>query len=781
MTGYDLLEKPWIPVAGTNGIPMVDDRGKPVRFGIRDMLLKAGSVKLAVSMEEHRVPVLRLLLALAYRILPGPGEGGRPEDVWRDLYERDGFDGDAVNAYLDRWAPRFDLLDPGRPFMQTPGLETARGPVALRDADPATRGVGPFRGPSMPEGGYDPGEAALKLLSIQAWDTAGIKPAAKGSPTARRGREYAPHGLPGMGLCGVMDMAWLEGPDLYHTLILGWSPECRRQGDQAVWERDDPPGPAPVAGRRPAGPADCLTWPSRRVLLKGGADGVTAAAVTYGDAIDPVAMHGIEPMACWVHDRSHPGLFRPRGMNRPRPLADRLDGILPASSADPDLCPAGLSWAASHLPVAAGVDLGLRLRTSSMNYGTQASIILDMETHDSVILPDLLTHTGGALLHGTASALLDIDKAWSDYRLAMMAAAGGNPGGNPARLRALLAQAGTEISQPLDEALERVLAGDDPTGALSDLVSTVRDQPTPDSPPAFTPHNGVVPTLARERLETRLSAAILGRDLANLTGLADAIAGEQEGLDRAAREAMGRGWPASALTHAYGRSEATVKRLRTGDAGTGDRKGPDPRPGMIDARLRREALSTLFAGLCTWANEEAGVSKMRIEQATGVNRMTLQRRVDKQVKHDAEGHPLWQIWMPGDTWADQYTVTAVTLGVATAMESTAANPDRERMERLLGKWARRPRMLKDRVSGLRILPHTEYDIRPDPSRVQARRERLASGTGTRAAGRRRSLTDEDDARILQAYEAKEATVKELADRYGVSVPTIYNSLRRGRG
>lgn len=772
MTGYDLLEEPWIPV--------VDDRGVRGEWGIRRVLHGAGRVSLADPMEEHRIPVLRLLLALAYRILPGAGDAGRSADVWMDLYERDGFDEAAVDAYLDSWAPRFDLLDPRWPFMQTPGLETARGPIPLRDADPATRGVAPFKGPAMPEGGYTPAEAALKLLSIQAWDTAGIKPAAKGSPTARKGREYAPHGLPGMGLCGMMDMAWLEGPDLYHTLILGWAPECRREGDQPIWERDTRPGPEPLAGRRPAGPADCLTWPSRRVLLQGGEDGVTAATVTYGDTVDPVAMYGIEPMACWVHDRSHPGLFRPRGMNRSRPLAGWLDGILPASSADPDLCPAGLSWSASHLPVAAGVDLGLRVRTSSMIYGIQGSTILDMETHDSAIVPDLLTRTGGAMLRRTASGLLDIDRAWTDYRLAMMAAAGGNPAGNPARLNAVRDQASTEVRQPLDTALGQVLAGYDPTGALSDAVSTVRDQPMPDSPPTFMPYKGVIPTQARERLEARLSAALLGRDLTNLTDLADAIAGEQEGLDLAAREAMGRGWPASALAHAYGRSEATVKRLRTGEAGTGDRKGPDPRPGMIDARLRREALSTLFAGLCAWATA-SGVSLMRIEQATGVNRMTLQRRVNKQRVLDAEGDPLWQIWMPGDIWADQYTVTAVTLGVATVMEPVATIHDRERMERLLGKWARRPRMLKDRVSGLRILPHVEYDIRPDPSRVQAGRERPASGNGTRAAGRRRSLTDEDDARILKAYEAKEATVKELADRYGVSVPTIYNSLRRCRG
>lgn len=769
MTGYDLLEEPWIPV--------VDDHGDPGEWGIRRVLHEAGRVRLAFSMGEHGVPVLRLLLALSYRILPGPGEGGRPEDMWLDLYERDGFDEDAVDAYLDRWAPRFDLLDPSRPFMQTPGLETGRGPVPLRDADPATRDAGPFRGPSMPEGGYDPGEAALKLLSIQAWDTAGIKTAAKGSPTAHTGKEYAPHGFPGMGLCGIMDMAWLEGPDLYHTLILGWSPACRREGDQAVWERGNPPGPAPVAGRRPIGPADCLTWPSRRVLLQGGADGVTAAAVAYGDTIDPAAMHGIEPMACWVRDRHDPGLIRPRGMNRPQSLASWLNGILPASPADRDLCPSGLSWAASHLPVAAGVDIGLKLRTSSMIYGTQGSTITGFETYDSGIVPDCLTHTGAAVLRRTASGLLDIDNAWTDYRLAMMSAAGGNPNGSPARSKALRDQASIEIRQPLETALGRILAGDDPTGALSDLVSTVRGQPAPDSPPAFMARNGVIPALARRRLEARLSAALLGRGLANLTDLADAIAGEQEGLDQAAREAMGRGWPASALTRAYGRSEATIKRLRKGRAGTGGRKGPDPRPGMIDARIRREALSTLFSDLCAWANG-SGVSLMRIEQATGVNRMTLQRRVDKRVEHDAEGHPLWQIWMPGDTWADQYTVRAVTLGVATVMESTATVQDRDRMERLLDAWARRPRMLKDRASGLRILPHVEYDIRPDPAKVQDGQDRPASGT--RAAGRRRRLTKEDDARILQAYESKKATVKELAGRYGVSAPTIYNSLRRGR-
>ena len=763
--GYNLIDQPWIGVA--------DADGTHHGWGIRKVLHEAGGIRgLDEGEAAYRVPVLRLLTAIAYRILPGPETGQDPMEQWRRLYGRDGFDPDLVDAYLDRWHDRFDLFARDRPFMQYPGLATRKGPRPLVLADPVARGIGPGQ-VFVPEEGVDPARAALMLLSIQAWDTAGIKPAADGSPSARSGHEYPPHGLPGQGMCGLLDMAWLEGPDLYHTLLLGWAPPCRRKGDRAAWERPLPPSPGPVLGRRPEGPADCLTWTGRRILLQGGPDGVDGAIVAYGDIVDPTTLHGIEPMARWAARTRKGSSPRPAGIpSGPKPtLARAITGIIPSSAENPDVCPAGIAWDAQALDTA-GADLGLSLHTMAVSYGRQASGITDIAAHTAPIIPDWLTPLGGRILARTARALTDMDDAWVSYRIRMMRAAGGRPeGGGPDRLNAVRAAARDENALDMQNAMSLLLQGRaDPVGILEDMARRIKGRPVPDQPRNFLHRNGQDPIQALGVLHGRLSQAILGEGLSRLTDVAQAIEAGNRRLEDTARNAMNHGWTPASLARAYGMSEATLNRLQDGAKTADEPETADPRPAMLDARACIQTLSGLLISLCR-AGEHEGASRERLESASGLSHMTLHRRLARP----AEGaDDAWRVWMPEDQGVEGLAPHAAALA-ASAMAVGGANE--QRLQRLLRTWERQPRILRDGASGLSILPQTEW-------RLQPRTGGLKRDQGQplhRRRGRAKRLDADDDKRIARLYNQGKATVNELAVRYHVSAGTIYNSIKRTKG
>lgn len=763
--GYNLVDRPWIGVVGVDGTHH--------EWGIRRVLHEAGRIGgLDEGEEAYRLPVLRLLMAIAYRILPGPESGRDPAEQWRILYGRDGFDPDLVDAYLDRWYDRFDLFDPVRPFLQYPGLSTRRGPRPLPLADPVARGIGPGQA-FVPEGGVDPARAALMLLSIQAWDTAGIKAASDGSPSARSGREYPPHGLPGLGMCGLLDMAWMEGPDLYRTLLLGWAPPCRRSGDRAAWERPLPPSPGPVLGRRPEGPADCLTWAGRRVLLEGGPDGVAGAAVAYGDIVDPTTLHGMEPMARWAARTRKGPARRPAGKpSGPRQtLARAVSGIIPSCADDPGVCPAGIAWDAQALDTA-GADLGLSLHTMAVFYDSHASSIADVFARSEAIIPDWLTPLGGRILAGTARSLTDMDDAWADYRVRMMRAAGGRPDADPGRMGAARAAVRDETADGMQEAMSQLLQGRaDPVDILEGMARRIKSRPAPDQSGGFLHRGGQSPVQAQGVLEARLSQAIFGPGLSRLTDIAQAIEADNEKLEGLARTAMKHGWTPASLARAYGMSEAALKRLRDGANTVGGPETADPRPAMFDARARIQTLSGLLISLCR-AGEHEGISRERLESASGLSHMTLHRRLARSAEGAGEPDAAWRVWMPENQGAESLTPHAAALA-ALAM---AAYEDEQRMQRLLRTWQYRPRILRDGASGLRILPQTEWRLQPKTGGLKHDQRQALRGR----PGRAKRLDAEDDKRIARLYDQGKATVNELAARYHVSAGTIYNSLKRTR-
>lgn len=154
--------------------------------------------------------------------------------------------------------------------------------------------------------------------------------------------------------------------------------------------------------------------------------------------------------------------------------------------------------------------------------------------------------------------------------------------------------------------------------------------------------------------------------------------------------------------------------------------------------------------------------------------MTLHRRLARPAEGAGDPDDAWRVWMPEDQGVEGLAPHAAALA-ASAMAVGGANE--QRLQRLLSTWERQPRILRDSVSGLRILPQTEW-------RLQPRTGSLKRDQGQplhRRRGRAKRLDSDDDKRIASLYGQGKATVNELAVRYHVSASTIYGSLRRTRG
>jgi len=116
---FDLRDRPWLPVRVG-----LDTR----HVGLRWLLSHAHEVDdLAVAIPPAATGLWRVLYALAARIT-GLDDPDLSADEWTDLRlqvaERGRMDESAVDAYLDRWAERFDLFHPERPWLQDPRLSS---------------------------------------------------------------------------------------------------------------------------------------------------------------------------------------------------------------------------------------------------------------------------------------------------------------------------------------------------------------------------------------------------------------------------------------------------------------------------------------------------------------------------------------------------------------------------------------------------------------------------------------------------------------------------------
>lgn len=257
---FDLLHEAWLPVRTLDG--------SPAEVGLREALCNAHDYTgLADPSPMVTLALHRLLLAIAHRAMNGP----ESHAAWMELWRARRLPADAVSAYLNAHADRFDLFHAEHPFFQVAGLQTIdkngatpASPVGRLEVTAATGNNAvlfsheqdrhPRRWPAA--------VAARHLVCAQATALGG----GKGPTTNVFGpHPYTSHATQ-VGGVGVL----LAGRTLAETLILNLvrydaeRPLPKTADDRPIWERDAyrPPGE-----HFPDGYVDYLTFPSRYARL----------------------------------------------------------------------------------------------------------------------------------------------------------------------------------------------------------------------------------------------------------------------------------------------------------------------------------------------------------------------------------------------------------------------------------------------------------------------------------------------------------------------------------
>ena len=306
---YDLRFEPWIPVERLDGTADV--------VSIRDALVGAHQIRrISGEIPGEGLALLRFLLSFVYCInydLEGAGEKQKKER-WEKLRSQGSFKADQIDEYLADYPNEFDLFDDEHPFYQIPGLaymaEKEFDSVSELMLDVPNPEKGKFlfsmRSPEHLDSlSFD--LAARYLVVAHAYDKSGIKSPVIGNTSAKSGKAYAPKGALGTGWCGALGGIYLEGQNLFETLLLNFvlflsNVPVISQDDYAPWERKVPS--ADTCQREPTGPVDLLTWQSRRIRLVPSEDGscVRGVIISYGDILIPANKQRFEMMTGWQRD-----------------------------------------------------------------------------------------------------------------------------------------------------------------------------------------------------------------------------------------------------------------------------------------------------------------------------------------------------------------------------------------------------------------------------------------------------------------------------------------------
>ena len=307
---FNLATDPWIPVIYQDGTCQ--------EVSIRTVFEDAEQIReVSGDSPQQVLPMLRLLLAILHRQLSRGGTKSEDDllDWWGDTWESGHFDLDGILAYLASAKDRFDLFDSGHPFYQVAGLEYAgKDPDGvdelIADVPKSEKFLFSLRNRDCVDG-LTFAEAGRWLVFQQAYAIAGIKTPVKGNTHVKSGKVYPPKGAVGTGMLGAEGGVFLEGANLFETLMLnlvlfdnarGGKPIVGCEEDVPSWERDEisPDYRIPAPGE-PYGPIQCYTWQSRRMRLVHNDEGTRVIGVIscYGDI--PVVMdkEGSEPMTAW--------------------------------------------------------------------------------------------------------------------------------------------------------------------------------------------------------------------------------------------------------------------------------------------------------------------------------------------------------------------------------------------------------------------------------------------------------------------------------------------------
>lgn len=427
---FNLSTDPWIPVIYHDGVCR--------EVSIEALFRDVNQIREISGDSPQQVePILRLLLAILYRQL---SQGGtKTEDAlldwWGETWENGHFDLDGIVAYLSSVRDRFDLFDSSCPFYQVAGLEYAdKDPDGvdelIADVPKSDKFLFSLRNRNRIDG-LSFAEASRWLIFQQAYATAGIKTPVKGNTHVKSGKVYPPKGAVGTGMLGAEGGMFLEGANLFQTLMInlvlfdnarGGRPIVGCEEDVPSWERGEisPDYRIPSPGE-PYGPVQCYTWQSRRMRLVPNDDGTRVIGVIscYGDI--PVVMdkEGSEPMTAWRTSTSQQkslGLSYvprlPKSHDPTRAIWRGLASIVSVGQ-DGDLRPGVVRWierlryeevlSPEEFPVVA-------IHAQSMAYGTQNSVFADAIDDKFDLSVSLFEHDSNAC--NRALATIDsIDQA----------------------------------------------------------------------------------------------------------------------------------------------------------------------------------------------------------------------------------------------------------------------------------------------------------------------------------------------------------------------------------
>ena len=395
---FDLRIEPWIPVERLDGTVGV--------VSIRDALVDAHQIRrISGEVPGEGLALLRFLLSFVYCInyeLEGAGEKQKKEH-WEKLRSQGRFGVDQVDEYLADYPHEFDLFDDEHPFYQIPGLaymgekEFDSVSELMLDVPKPEKFLFSMRSPehlnSLP---FD--LAARYLVVAQAYNTAGIKSPVVGNTSAKSGKAYAPKGALGTGWCGALGGIYLEGQNLFETLLLNFvlflsNASVIAPDDYAPWEREVPS--ADTCQREPTGPVDLLTWQSRRIRLVPSGDGtcVCGVIISYGDVLIPANKQRFEMMTGWRESKQQQKKLgtatvplMPVAPDTARALWRGLPSLLTLADGG-KLRPGVIRWM-SELQDAQSVEdwrLNVRIVCQGVSYGTQSSVVDDAIT-DSIDL-----------------------------------------------------------------------------------------------------------------------------------------------------------------------------------------------------------------------------------------------------------------------------------------------------------------------------------------------------------------------------------------------------------
>lgn len=349
---FNLVKEPWIPVLTRDGT------GETV--SLEGIFEKAPQIsQIVAELPTVGVAIEGLLQAVLRRAVPVYLSTDKFEVAsavneywadWEPVREH-------VREYLAEWEHRFDLLDPEVPFFQVADLRTAKGEAAglemlLADVPNGTPFLTMRRGENLDRIGL--AEAARWIVHAQAYDPSGIRGAAVGDRRAQSGRVY-PIGPGWTARFGVITprTGCLNEDLLLSTVPTGVGKlEFDPYMDLPAWERD--PGTERPEGiddetwealsskdlreirRQPRGPADVLTWQSRRIRLIVEENSVIGLVLAAGDPLDPPNRYTVEPRAAWRFSkpqttRYKTTVYMPRELPTSSSLWRGIESLFPRS------------------------------------------------------------------------------------------------------------------------------------------------------------------------------------------------------------------------------------------------------------------------------------------------------------------------------------------------------------------------------------------------------------------------------------------------------------------